>query len=134
VPVVVRRVGRQYEGRRVSGRGCEGDGVAECFELADVAAFLDVRVCAAAEVIGAEITEPGVRILQQVPDDDEDGASDQRESASAKAAGSGSAHGSVSAVSDARAVGAADRGRSTMSCLHGHGGGRIQVQTRVGHV
>jgi hypothetical protein len=47
----------------------QGDGVAEGFGLADVAAFLGVRVGAAAEVIGAEVTEPGVGILQQVSDE-----------------------------------------------------------------
>jgi hypothetical protein len=41
-----------------------------------VAAFLGVRVGVSAEVVGAEVTERGVRVLQQVPDDDEDGASD----------------------------------------------------------
>jgi hypothetical protein len=42
----------------------------------DVVVLPGVGVGTAAEVIGAEVMEPCVRVLQEVPDDDEDGASD----------------------------------------------------------
>jgi len=45
-------------------------------KLADVVAFAGVGIGTAAEVIGAEILELGVGFLEEVPDDDEDGASD----------------------------------------------------------
>ena len=54
--------------RQVPGSGCgfEGDAVAECFELADVVAFLCVGVDV---VVGAEVMEPGVGVGEEVPDD-----------------------------------------------------------------
>lgn len=59
--------------------GCRGqsDGVAEGFKLADAAAFTGGRAGAAAEVIGAEVLESCLRILQEVPDYDENGTSDR---------------------------------------------------------
>src|SRR5215471_8159616 len=61
------------------GRG-EGDGVAEGFELADVAAGLAVLVDSAGVPGGAEGTEPGGAVGEQVPDDHQDrpGDGDQR--------------------------------------------------------
>jgi hypothetical protein len=61
----------------VSGCGCEGVVIAEGFELPDVAEFAGVGVGGAAGgVVGAEVMELCVRVLQEVPDDDEDGTSD----------------------------------------------------------
>lgn len=55
----------------------QGDVVAESLELADVVVFAGVRVgVVAAEVIGAKVMESGLGILQEMPDDDEDGPSD----------------------------------------------------------
>src|SRR3954453_9831508 len=62
--------------RRGSSGRFEGDGVAEGFELADVVSFPLVGIGAAAVVVGAEVVEPGLRIGQQVPDDDQYGSSD----------------------------------------------------------
>jgi hypothetical protein len=58
--------------------GClgEGDGVPECFELADVVAGLALGVDAAGVVAGAEVVVAGSGVGQQVPDDDQDGAGD----------------------------------------------------------
>ncbi len=62
----------------VRGSGCwgEGDGVAECFELSDVVAFLGLWIEVCGVVVGAEVGVGGVGVGQQVPDDDQDGASD----------------------------------------------------------
>lgn len=62
----------------VVGSGCwgEGDGVAEGFELANVVASLAVRVDVAGEVIGTEIGEDRVLVVQEMPDNDQDGAAD----------------------------------------------------------
>jgi len=48
------------------GSGCwgEGDGVAECFKLADVGAFLGFWVDVFGVVISAEVGEGGVRVGQ----------------------------------------------------------------------
>src|SRR6202034_1154680 len=54
----------------------EGDGVAEGFELADVAAGLAVLVGAVLVPVGAEFVVAGVAVGQEVPDDDGDGAGD----------------------------------------------------------
>src|SRR6266516_7071214 len=59
---------------RGSGGGGEGDGVAECFELADVVAGLAASVDAAGVVAGAQVGEAGGGVGQQVPDDHEDRA------------------------------------------------------------
>src|SRR5690242_7552169 len=65
-------------GPRLCGSGCldQGDGVAEGFELADVAACLALGVGAAGVVGGAELAEVGGGVGEQVPDDDQDGAGD----------------------------------------------------------
>jgi hypothetical protein len=54
----------------------EGDGVAEGFELPDVAAGLAVFVGAAGVVAGAEVAVAGGGVYEQVPDDHQDGARD----------------------------------------------------------
>ena len=54
----------------------EGDGVAECFELADEVAGFLVGVDAAGVVAGAEVVVAGGGVGEQVPDDDQDGAGD----------------------------------------------------------
>jgi hypothetical protein len=59
-----------------SGLG-DGDGEAEGLDLPDVVAELAVGVEAGLVVAGAEVGEPGGRIFQQVPDDDQDGAGDR---------------------------------------------------------
>jgi hypothetical protein len=60
-----------------SGRGFEGDLVAECLELADVVASFGLGVDVAVVVIGAELVEAGVGVGEQVPDDHEDRAADR---------------------------------------------------------
>jgi len=59
--------------------GClgEGDGVAEGFELADVVAHLAVLVHPAGVIAGAEVVVAGGGVIEQVPDDDQDGAGDR---------------------------------------------------------
>jgi hypothetical protein len=54
----------------------EGDGEAEGLDLPDVVLQLAVGVEAGLVVAGAEVGEPGFGVLQQVPDDDQDGAGD----------------------------------------------------------
>jgi hypothetical protein len=44
--------------------------------LADVVVFAGVGVGAFVEVVGAEVMEPGLGVLEEVPDDDKDGPSD----------------------------------------------------------
>ena len=56
--------------------GFEGDSVAEVLEFADVVAHLAVEVDAGVVVVGAEVVELGVLLVEEVPDDDQDGASD----------------------------------------------------------
>src|SRR4029450_11597265 len=56
-----------------SGGGFEGDLVAEGFELADVVALGAVGVDAGVVEAGAEVTEAGLGVDQQVPDNDQDG-------------------------------------------------------------
>ena len=63
--------------RPVSGGGFEGDGVAEGFELADVVALAALDVGAGVVEAGSEVVVVGVRVGQQVPDDDQDGAADR---------------------------------------------------------
>ena len=77
---------------RVGGSGDwgQGDGVAECFELADVVAFLVVVGDAVVVEVGAEVVEVAVRVGQQVPDDDQGGAADG-DHGSLRAAASGDA-------------------------------------------
>ena len=58
-------------------KGSEGDGVAEGLQLADVVAFLGVRVEVFGEVVASEISEPGVVGSEEVPDDDQDRAPDR---------------------------------------------------------
>lgn len=55
-------------------RWCEGDGVAECFELVDVLAFAAVGLYPVVEEFGAEVPVAGGGVGQELPDDDEDGA------------------------------------------------------------
>jgi hypothetical protein len=52
-----------------SGGGLEGDGVAEGFELADVVALFVFGVDAGVGEAGAEVTEAGGGVREQVPDD-----------------------------------------------------------------
>ena len=62
---------------RWSGRGFEGDLVAEGLELPDVVALLAVGADAGVVELGAEVVEAGVGVGQQVPDDDQDRAADR---------------------------------------------------------
>ena len=48
-------------------------------ELGDVVAHPAFDVDAAGVVVGSEVAEAGCRIVEQVPDDDEDGAGDRDE-------------------------------------------------------
>ena len=57
---------------RWSGRGCEGDGVAEGFELPDVVAGAVVGVGTAAGVVRSQVAVAGIGLAQQMPDDDQD--------------------------------------------------------------
>ena len=57
-----------------SGGRFEGDAETEGFEFADVVTLLTVGVDAGVVVAGAEVVELGGVVLQEVPDDDEDGA------------------------------------------------------------
>src|SRR5438067_6153538 len=57
----------------LSGQG-QRDGEPECFELADVVACFTGVVDAVGVVVWAEFVEPGGGVVEQVPDDDEDGA------------------------------------------------------------
>ena len=59
-----------------SGGSFEGDGVAECFELADVVAAAAVGVDAGGVEPGTEVGVTGFGVRQQVPDDNQDGAAD----------------------------------------------------------
>src|SRR5215475_3053691 len=61
------------------GGGCEFDVVAECFELADVAADLAVGADGGDVVVVAEVVVAGGPVGEQVPDDDQDGAGDGHE-------------------------------------------------------
>ena len=56
--------------------GLNGDGVAEGFELADVVVLASLGVDAIGVVAGTEVVEAGIRVREQVPDDDEDGPAD----------------------------------------------------------
>ena len=60
-----------------SGRGFEGDSVAESFELSDVVALPDLGVDGAGVVVSAQVVEASVGIGEQVPDDDEHGTADR---------------------------------------------------------
>ncbi len=60
-----------------SGCGCEGDGVAELLEVADVGLFLAVGVRSGVVEPGPEVVEAGVGVSEQVPHDGQDGASDR---------------------------------------------------------
>src|SRR5829696_6416765 len=62
-----------------SGGGLEGDLVAEGFELADVVALGAVGVDAGVVEAGAQVTEAGGGVGQQVPDDDQDGPADRHD-------------------------------------------------------
>ena len=61
----------------VLGGGGDGDIEAEGLELAEVGTDLAVAVSLAPVPAGAEVAEPGRRVGQQVPDDDEDGPADR---------------------------------------------------------
>ncbi len=56
--------------------GGDGHVEAECFQLADVAADLAVGVGVLRVVVGAEVAVAGFGVLEQVPDDNEDGPAD----------------------------------------------------------
>ena len=63
-----------------SGGGLQGDLVAEGFEFADVVAFLTFWVDPGVVVAGAEVVELDGVVLQEVPDDDQDGATYRNDS------------------------------------------------------
>ncbi len=63
-------------GRYGSGGLGDGDLEAEGLDLADVVTDLPVGVGPALVVAGAEVGVPGLGVLEQVPDDDQDGAGD----------------------------------------------------------
>src|SRR5215218_3364404 len=60
-----------------SGGGLQGDRVAQRLQLADVVALAAVGVDAGVVEARAQIVEAGIRVRQQVPDDDQDGAADR---------------------------------------------------------
>lgn len=60
-----------------SGGGFEGDSVAQSGELGDVVTHPAFDVDAAGVVFGSEVMEPGERVSEQVPDDDQDGTGDR---------------------------------------------------------
>lgn len=64
---------------RWSGRGREGDLVAEGLELADQVAGLAGGVDVALVPVGAEFVIAGVGIVDQMPGDDQDGAGDSND-------------------------------------------------------
>src|SRR6185437_5190253 len=82
------------------GGGSECDRVAEGFELSNVAALLGSR-------IDAQIPISGVWVVQQVPDDDQDGATD-RDDCSGLSAASGNA--AVAGGEECVCLGGADGG------------------------
>jgi hypothetical protein len=63
-------------GKPPSGGGFAGDLVAQCFELADVVTFLAFWADVIVVEIGAYVMETGLEIGQQVPDNDQDGATE----------------------------------------------------------
>ena len=63
-----------------SGGRFEGVLVAECLKLAEVGACLALRAEAVAVDVRAEVVVASLRVGQQVPDDDQDGAADRDES------------------------------------------------------
>ena len=56
--------------------GSECDRVSEGFELSNVTALFGRRIDVSVVVIGAQILVSGVWIMQQMPDDHQDGATD----------------------------------------------------------
>jgi hypothetical protein len=72
-----RRDAQPGTGEAQSGCGLQGDLEAEGFELADVVACLAVRADAVVVEVGAQVVVAGLRIRQQVPDDDQDRAADR---------------------------------------------------------
>ena len=54
----------------------KGDGVAECFELADELTGFPVLVDLVGVEVGAEVSVAGVGVGEEVPDDDEDRSGD----------------------------------------------------------
>src|SRR5262245_9084083 len=60
-----------------SGSGFQDDLVAERFELADVGALGTLGVAASVVEVGAEVVEASVRVGEQLPNDDQDGAADR---------------------------------------------------------
>jgi hypothetical protein len=59
-----------------SGRGFEGDLVAQGFELADVAALAAFGADAGVVEVAAEVVVAGAGVGEQVPDDDQQGPAD----------------------------------------------------------
>jgi hypothetical protein len=59
--------------RRLCG-GLEGDVVAHRGQVGDVVADLSISVDPGGMVVGAEVAEPGGGVVEEVPDDDQDGA------------------------------------------------------------
>lgn len=95
-------------------------------------AFTGVRVGMAAEVVGAEVMESCVRILEQVPNDDQNGTSDGDDCAFLAAAprdssvafaeeGIGSSDGDGGFAEDAGEVAVAVSGRAVALGLPGGG-------------
>ena len=68
-------IGPGQGGIRLGGPG-EGDGEAERLDLPEVVAELALGIGAGLVVAGAEVGEPGGRVFEQVPDDDQDGPGD----------------------------------------------------------
>jgi hypothetical protein len=75
-PGVAQRSRVQPNGAGWSGGGFEGDSIAEGVELADVVTDLAFAVGVAGVEVRAQVVEAGVRVGQQVPDDDQDGAAE----------------------------------------------------------
>jgi hypothetical protein len=60
----------------LGGRGVDGYLEAESLELAEVGADLAVAVAVAVVPVSAEVAEAGRGVVEEVPDDGEDGAGD----------------------------------------------------------
>lgn len=63
----------------MSGDGFEGDAIAQGCELRDVVTGPAFGVDAGRVVVGTEIVETGRGVVQQVPDDDQDGSGNSDE-------------------------------------------------------
>jgi hypothetical protein len=75
-PVALAETGLAGGGLWLGGRVADGDFEAEGLELVEVAADLAVAVAVEFVPVGAEVGEAGFGVVEEVPDDDEDGAGD----------------------------------------------------------